>query len=216
MRRTSRLLKIHQTTVARKLEFLGNQARLKNHRQRIKLKNILEVQFDDLETIEHSKLKPLSVTLAVEKHSRHILGFEVSRMPAKGLLTKMALKKYGVRIDQRSLGRDRLFRRIKGQISALATLESDDNPHYPRDLKEHFPFCLHRTYLGQRGAISGQGELKKIKFDPLFSLNHTCAMFRANVNRLFRRTWCTTKKIQPLNDHLEIYTWYHNRILIAS
>lgn len=215
MRRTSRLLKIHQTTVARKLEFLGNRARLENHRQRLKVKNILEVQFDDLETIEHSKLKPLSVTLAVEKHTRQILGFEVSRMPAKGLLTKKALKKYGLRIDQRSEGRDRLFRRIKKQISDAATIESDDNPHYPRDVRRHFPFCLHQTYLGQRGAISGQGELKKIRFDPLFSLNHTCAMFRANINRLFRKTWCTTKKIQPLINHLEIYAWYHNRFLIT-
>lgn len=214
-RRTAKLLKTKQDTVARKLAFLGLKARLFNHRFRLKYKGILEVQFDDLETIEHTKLKPLSVTLAVEKHTRHILGFEVARMPAKGLLAKRSIKKYGHRIDERTFARERLFRRIQSQISPYALLESDENPHYPASVKKYFPFCQHQTHLGQRGAVTGQGELKKIKFDPLFSLNHTCAMFRANVNRLIRKTWCTTKKIQPLIDHLELYTMYHNQKLIA-
>ncbi|HEY8279241.1 MAG TPA: transposase, partial [Bdellovibrionota bacterium] len=77
----------------------------------------------------------------------------------------------------------------------------------------HFPKALHKTYEGKRGAQGGQGELKKVKFDPLFSLNHTCAMFRANVNRLFRKTWCTTKRIDRLRAHLMIYAHYHNRHL---
>ena len=54
---------------------------------------------------------------------------------------------------------------------------------------------------------------KKVKFDPLFSLNHTFAMLRANVNRLFRKTWCTTKKPQRLADHLALYALYHNEVL---
>jgi len=39
-------------------------------------------------------------------------------------------------------------------------------------------------------------------------------MLRANVNRLIRRTWCTTKRIDRLVDHLTIYADYHNRLLI--
>jgi len=64
-----------------------------------------------------------------------------------------------------------------------------------------------------RGSVSGQGELKKLRFDPLFSLNHTCAMLRANLNRLFRRTWCMSKTIQGLIDHLSLYVIYHNLVL---
>jgi hypothetical protein len=188
--------------------------RLRNHRDRLKIKNISEIQFDDLETFEHTKLKPISVTLAVQKHERHILGFEVSRMPAKGLLAKKSLKKYGFRKDERSSGRNRLFCRIKNQIALNATIESDDNPHYTRDVREHFPKCVHLTHLGKRGAITGQGELKKTKWDPLFSLNHTCAMYRYSISRLIRKTWCTTKKLQPLIDHIEIYMWFHNNYLI--
>lgn len=214
LRRIARLLSINKNTVPRKLQFLGLRARFFNLRFRSE-KIASEVQFDDLETIEHTKLKPLSVTLAVEKHSRFILGFEVSRMPAKGLLVKKALKKYGPRQDERQIGRDRLFRKIKPQVHPLALIESDSNPHYPEVVKQHFPKALHVTVLGARGSIGGQGELKKIQFDPLFSLNHTCAMLRANINRLIRKTWCTTKKIQGLIDHLDIYVAYHNSQLIG-
>lgn len=213
-RRISFLLNTHQITVARKLEFLALKLRHKNLLHRKRLKQISEVQFDDLETFEHTKLKPLSVTLMVEKGTRFILGFEVSRMPAKGLLAKRSIKKYGFRQDERPQGRDRLFRKVRGNIRGKILLESDENPHYPRDVKRYFPEALHITQPGQRGCITGQGELKKTAFDPLFSLNHTCAMFRANVNRLFRKTWCTTKKVQRLADHLELYVYFHNSQLI--
>ena len=69
---------------------------------------------------------------------------------------------------------------------------------------------------GGRGCVTGQGELKKLRFDPLFALNHTCAMLRANINRLFRRTWCTTKKKERLEQHLAVYMDFHNRILLAG
>ncbi|MGZ3809720.1 MAG: transposase, partial [Bacteriovorax sp.] len=62
----------------------------------------------------------------------------------------------------------------------------------------------------------GQGELKKVHYDPLFKINHTCAMLRYRINRLVRRTWCTTKKIEMLENHLQIYIAYHNKYLLNS
>ena len=58
--------------------------------------------------------------------------------------------------------------------------------------------------------------MKQLRFDPLFSLNHTCAMLRANINRLFRRTWCTTKRKDRLEQHLAVYMDFHNRILLKE
>ena len=59
----------------------------------------------------------------------------------------------------------------------------------------------------------GQGELKKLKYDPIFSLNHTCAMIRDNIKRLSRKTWCTTKRMPQLQINLELYALEHNRRL---
>lgn len=213
-RRIAKLLKISRTTVTRKLIFLGAQAQVKLKEINLQWPKAEIMEFDDLETFEHTKFKPLSILLAVEHRSRRILGFEVSQMPAKGKLARLSRKKYGPRPDRRAQGREWLFRRIKPFVHEEALIKSDENPHYPVSVRRHFSKSIHEVHKGQRGSIVGQGELKKVRFDPLFSLNHTCAMLRANVNRLFRKTWCTTKKPERLTAHLAIYALFHNLSLI--
>ena len=215
-RRIARLLGISRTTVSRKLIFLAQIARKKNLESLKSSQTIHEFQFDDLETIEHTKCKPVSVTMAVEKGVRKILAFEVSRMPAKGLLVKKALKKYGPRADERPMARNALFEKIAPYVSPVAIIESDKNPHYPLVIRKWFSSATHITTEGARGCVTGQGELKKAGYDPLFSLNHTFAMLRANINRLFRKTWCTTKNIERLKDHIELYVYYHNHVLLEK
>ena len=214
-RRAALILRVNRKTVVRRFRFIANEAKIKHLKwlQPLSHTPIRSVQFDDLETSEHTKLNPLSVALAVEPNTRKILSFEVSRMPARGLLADLARKKYGHRADDRAQGWERLFKGLTPYIAANAEWKSDSNPHYPSHLKKHFPQSKHSTVKGGRGAITAQGELKKLRFDPIFSLNHTCAMLRANLNRLFRRTWCTTKTINGLVDHLSIYIEYHNRVL---
>lgn len=212
-REIARVEKLNRKTVARRLRFLGSLA-LKNFEIENSLEDqCSEIEFDDMETFEHTKLKPLSVTLAVQYKTRRILGFQASQMPAKGLLAQKSLKKYGYREDKRSEGRRRLFEDLKPLIFDRSIIRSDSNPHYVEDVKRYFPNAFHDRVLGKRGAITGQGELKKTKFDPLFSLNHTCAMYRAHVSRLIRKTWNTTKNRERLIDHLAIYAFVHNRRL---
>lgn len=212
-RRLSLILNLHRTTLARKLKHLAIQARLN---QTVYLLKFLDqpislAQFDEMETHEHTKLKPLSIALAVCEQSRKILGFKVASMPAKGLLAEKSRKKYGPRRDDRPQAMRDLFYGINSFLTEHARVTSDQNPKYPGWLKP--TSWIHQTIKGSRGCIGGQGELKKIGFDPIFSLNHTCAMLRANVNRLFRKTWCTTKKMEGLTDHLWLYMDFHNRIL---
>jgi transposase-like protein len=215
-RRVAKLLNISRTTVVRKLLFLSRQAELHLSTLHASKPAVEIMEFDDLETFEHTKLKPLSVILAVEQKSRRILGFEVARMPAKGLLARISRKKYGKRKDERKQARDRLLRKIKPLVAARALIKSDESFHYPLDVRRFFPLAEHRTFKGRRACVVGQGELKRIGFDPIFSINHTFAMLRANVNRLARRTWCTTKKPERLAAHLQLYALYHNQSLIKA
>ena len=217
-RRMATLLQVNPKTVVRKFRIMAARARVEHE---VRLNDLAqsplsEIQFDDLETFEHTKCKPLSVTLAVNKNTREIIGFQVSRMPASGRLAEISRRKYGYRKDERPKGWDHLFKILRPVVQAGACLESDQNPHYPKFIRRHLKGVSHIAYPGARGAITGQGELKKLIFDPLFALNHTCAMLRANLNRLFRRTWCTTKKPEGLIDHLSIYLRYHNTVLIRS
>lgn len=215
-RECARLLKINRKTIVRKFIFMGQHAQLKLFKFNLKKAKANFIQFDDMETFEHTKCKPLSITLAVEEKSRRILDFRVSQMPAKGLLAEISRKKYGLREDHRALARANLFENLKNLVSLNVQIKSDENPHYPSTVKKYFPKSKYLTYKGRRGAIVGQGELKKIRFDPLFDLNHTCATLRARMNRLFRRTWCTTKKPERLTLHLALTALHHNLFLDAA
>lgn len=209
-RRAARILGINRKTVARKLVFLSEYAKNLLDMMNDVGSVVQEMQFDDLETSEHTKMKPLSVTLAVEKGSRRILGFEVASMPAKGLLSEKSIKKYGRRKDERKVKRKRLFERLNAFVSPTIEIESDENPGYMVDVKKHFPMATYRQHKGRDARSAGLGELKKGGWDPLFSLNHTCAMLRANISRLVRRTWATTKKSENLERHIYLYAIYHN------
>jgi transposase-like protein len=215
-RRIAFLLKANRKTVVRKFLFMGLAAYSYFLEDRKTHHPSNEVEFDDLETFEHTKLKPLSVITVVESGSRRILGFKVARMPAKGLLVKRSLKKYGPRRDERKEKRQKLFHELRPHIAENAILKSDESPHYPSDVKRFFPASSHVAFKGKRGCVVGQGELKGPGFDPLFSLNHSYAMMRANVNRVFRRTWNTTKKPERLSLHLAMYALYHNLFLIHN
>jgi hypothetical protein len=212
----ARILRVDRKTIVKKIRLFSELDRKKQQKfldSTYRSKPLAFVQFDDLETSEHTKCKPLSVTLAVDPNSRKILKFKVSSMPAKGHLAEISRKKYGYRVDQRPENWSQFMEELKPYVKSDAEWTSDENPQYPAHLKRHYPQAKHTRVKGGRGAITGQGELKKLKFDPLFSLNHTCAMLRANMNRLFRRTWSTTKTTRGLIDHLSMYVVYHNQVL---
>ncbi len=132
-------------------------------------------------------------------------------MPAKGLLAKISVKKYGKRTDERPKKRSELFNSIQHLINEDAIIKSDECPYYLKPMIRHFPKAKHVTFKGRSSAVIGQGELKKVGFDPLFSLNHTCATLRARTSRLIRKTWNTTKKPERLDLHLAIVFWHHNQ-----
>ncbi len=212
MRRIALIHNISRTTVKRKLEFLAAQAEAKQDKW-LEGKSFKNIEFDDLETFEHTKCKPVSLTMAVESKTRKILGFKLSEMGPRGLLTNAANKKYGRRKNESYKNRRELFECLQKHIEEEAVFKSDMHPQYASLVKSYFPKASHQHYKGERSRLSGFGELKAVSFDPLFSINHSFAMLRANMNRLARKTWCTTKKMKFLEMHLKIYVDFHNQVL---
>lgn len=215
MNRAALILGTNPKTVARKLVFLGgiSEAKLRSERE-LEARPLVEIQFDELECYEHTKMKPLSIHLGVDGKTRKILSVQVSRMPAKGLLAEKSRKKYGSRKDERPHGLRSLMFQLKPWVGPKTLLRSDANPHYPAAVNQWFPDNKHQRDLSRRGRVDGYGELKKVGFDPLFSLNHTCAMLRDSIKRLARRTWCTTKRPDRLAHHLALYALFHNTTLL--
>lgn len=206
----AQILKVNPKTVAKKLSFLGEVCRKRLEKDRAQYSEIEHVQFDELQTIEHTKCKPLSVAVAVAKKERKILGFHVSKMPATGHLANISRKKYGKRPDERAKGMHQLFDELSRLLRPTTTFSSDECLFYNGVLRRYFPQANYTQHKGKKSCVAGQGELKKAVFDPIFTVNHTFAMMRDGISRLTRRTWNTTKKIQGLIDHLNIYVWMHN------
>ena len=183
MRRSALLLGVNRRTVERKLHFLGKRCMKMNERNLKLFKNrIYNIQLDDLITKENSKLRPLSVSIAVDEDRRRILAVEVSQIPSFGHLAKYAVKKYGQRKDEHFEGLTRLFQKVSPIVSPEVVVKSDEHQRYPGFVSSYLPQAKHLTYKSERGCIAGQGELKKVHFDPLFIVNHTCALLIANVN----------------------------------
>ena len=212
-RRCAQLLRVSRRTIERKFLYLAQISRIQFNQFWLKQEKVDYVQFDDLITIEHSKLKPLSVFITVTGE-RKILEMKVSRMPSTGHLAKKSYEKYGWREDHRPQGIEEVLEKIKPRLVGAPTFLSDKHPYYPNKVAKIFPHATHKTVKGAKACVVGQGELKRKGSDPLFVVNHTLAMLRANINRLFRRTWCTTKKPKRLEDHLYIYAHFHNTCLI--
>ena len=209
----AQILGVHPKTIARRVTRFGSCAKKHLRSFQKKTRNICEVVFDEMESFEHTKLKPLTIPLAVENKTRKILALDVGKIAAKGHLAEISKRKYGKRMCQRKKVLESLFHQFTPMVDPFCLLKSDESQHYPNVVKKHLKEATHKTYKGRKAAVTGQGELKKGKHDPLFYFNHTAGMIRDNIKRLARRTWCTTKKIERLLDLLHIYAFYHNQIL---
>jgi len=216
LRDAARHFKVSRTTIARRLVFLAVQARGRNEAllgdfQR-EFGAFEHVQFDDMISAAHTKCKPVTATVVVQEKTRIVIDYSVAQIPAFGLLAAVSRKKYGPRADHSRRERNRLFRRLQNLLPKHANFRTDEHKHYPVVIKRHFPNATHLTHKGAKGSVSGQGEMKKLGRDPLFSINQSFAMFRDKMSRLSRRSWNLSKHIERLDDHMAIYIESHNRV----
>ncbi len=213
MRNCARNLGVSRHTIDRKLIYLSKKMQKKQSEllEFWKQNPIKHVQFDDLITSIHTKLKPVSVSVVICSKTYLILGARVSQIPAFGKLAKISRKKYGRRQNLHPKTLKNLLCDLRPVIDQKAIFETDEHKIYPDLIRKIFPETTHKRYKGIRGSsVAGMGELKTKSFDPLFAINHTLACFRYGIDRLIRRTWCTSKDIERLQDHLNLFVVHHN------
>jgi len=212
MRSCAYNLNLSRKTIERKFVYLAKKARMnqKTLLKQWKQNPINEVQFDDLISSVHTKLKPISISVVVDPSTYKILGAQVSEIPAFGKIAEISRRKYGRRQNQHPKVLSKLLFDLKDTISSVALFKTDEHKRYSEIIAEHFPRARHQTYKGLPASIVGMGELKTKKYDPLFAINHTLASFRGGMNRFFRRTWCTSKTLKHTQDHIDIFIDYYN------
>lgn len=212
-RRCALIVGVKPEAISRRVTLFGLASQRNLDHYRHTRQKVSKLLIDELETFEHTKCKPLTVPIAVESGSRKILSLDVGQIAAKGHLAEISRKKYGYRRCERTKVLNSVFKDLKKCCVKDVTIQSDQSHHYPKKIRQHFPAASHLTCKGRRGCTVGQGELKRGGFDPLFTLNHSYAMFRDNLKTLARRTWCTVKRPDGLRSLLYMYAWFHNLYL---
>ena len=212
MRACSYNLNLARKTIERKFIYLSKLARVNQEAliQRWKENPFNEVQFDDLISSIHTKLKPISISVVVDPITFKILGASAAEIPAFGKIAEISRRKYGRRLNQHPVTLSKLLFDLKGIIAKEALFRTDEHKHYPEIIRKHFPKALHKKHKGLPASVVGMGELKTRKYDPLFSINHTLACFRDGMNRFIRKTWCTSKTLKHTQYHIDIFIDYHN------
>ena len=211
-RKTALVVGVNPKTIDLRVKRFGIVC-IENLEQMRELETSEKIGFDEMESFEHSKCKPITLPIAVDMKSRKILAISSGNIAAKGHLAEISKKKYGIRKCERNKALEKMFLQLKKLGSKNFILLTDESPHYPKKVKKYFPDYDYVRFKGRRACVVGQGELKEGGRDPLFNLNHTYAMIRDNVKRLTRKTWCTTKKLLNLNYMLHIYAFFHNQLM---
>lgn len=197
LRRTAKILGINKNTVAKKLKFLSGLAQEK-HKAFLLKTHTGFVQFDQIETYEHTKLKPLSIAIAIRAKTGEILDMNVGALKGKGPLAALSKIKYGHREDTTHQACIKVLETIKNVAKEDIVICSDSKTTYPNMIKSVLPHAQIRRSLGRKNT------------ELLWRLNHTAAKLRADLARMHRRTWSTTKARDWLQAHLYLYIAWNN------
>ena len=213
MRRAAKILGVAKLTIERKFHYLAARS-LAAHTEFLNSGAIKTsyVQFDEMETYEHTKCKPLSVALAIRpkknpEKTPFIIDISVAKMRCKGKLAGISKKKYP---EWNEDNREECCKEVMQAVRKVAkpdiTIASDAKKAYPNIIKSVLPNAKIEQYPSRAKAR---------EFDPLFMLNHTAARIRADLSRMRRRTWACTKKWENLLSHLYIYIAWNNGYKIS-
>jgi len=209
LRRTAKVAGIAKRTVERKFRWLATRA-AQAHKETLRNGNMDTsfIQFDDMESVEHTKLKPVMVTLAVRAKTGQIIDARVGSITCKHRKADSE-HRYGKRSDDRTRVRREVLESVALCAKPGATVVTDGLRYYRKLITEIVPGATHKPYKS-RGRRNERG------FDPLFRLNHTCAKLRADIARLRRKTWCISKLASRLQDHLYLYIAWQNGYSITQ
>lgn len=213
-RRAALILEIDPKTVAHRVRYFGIEGRKYLATLSTTVRGLRHAMFDEMQSSEHTKCKPVAIPMVTCPKTRMILAVGVASMPAQHPLVEISLKKYGPRADDRAEAIVKVLDAVKDMLVEDAILTTDMAPRYPEPIAMVLPQVIHDAHKSRKARTAGQGELKKIGFDPLFNFNHTAAMVRDGVGSLVRKTWGNTKLRERLYDRLAMYAHFHNTVLL--
>lgn len=202
LRAIGRALNLHRNTVTK--YFLENANRAwSNNMRRLREGGIVTtyVQFDELETFEWTKKRPLGVQVSIRVKTGEIIHTKVCKIPVKALsVSKDYINKWNKKVNRRPAIAEMLWNTKHALNKDFATIVCD-GARLPAKVAQDVFFDK------QFNVVATLSRNKKIDL--------TFLKMRQDISRLRRRTLATTKHRRYLQKHLDLYTDYHNTKRIA-
>jgi hypothetical protein len=168
------------------------------------------IQLDEQHTFEHTKYRPLSIVMAVRVKTGEIIEAQVAPFRTTVGQEKLPLKYQNeYRPDNRPVAIEDTLNSAKKAVRKSITIESDESTAYFKIIKKVIPKAIYRRVKKMLPFYIPKDEQRKMK-KPLFVVNYTCAKLRNDLSRLARKTWVTTKKMERLQSHLDLYIAFNN------
>jgi len=213
MRRAALVVGVSRTTIERKMTWLADRAR-SIHDERLTdggMKTSL-VQFDELQTFEHTHLKPVSVAVAIRAKTGEIIDIDVAMMSSFGAMVRRTRELYLDWHEARHGARESVFRSVAKCAKPGITIMTDKDRRYPPIINRLVPGAR----IDQHLSLGSDNHPCPGGFDPMFKLNHLFAKMRQDLSRLFRSTWATTKTLAGLYNHLMLYVAWQNKYKLGN
>lgn len=212
-RRMAIVMGINRKTVVRKFLYMAEEARA-HHEKRLKEGKWKTgyVQFDEMETFEHTRLKPLSIALAVRPKTAEVIEAQVGLMKFHGRATSLSRDRYGWVFDTRDASREDVLLSIKKIAKDDITIVTDKKTDYPQVIQRVIPNA--KIVQVKRGRKKTIYDERQNEDDDLFVINYVSAQIRHDLSRMMRKSWVTTKKAFMLQAHLDLFIAWKNKYAI--
>lgn len=173
------------------------------NKKRIATKDLVTsyVEFDQLETYEHTRKKPVGIQISIRHKTGEIISAKAGYIPVRALSVSKSYSTEWNRQAQNSTHILKMLNETKKALNRKGSLVSCD-----KDRKQGK--VVKELYTDPFITIQPNSKEHK-KIDRVFR------RMRQDISRLSRRTLSTTKDIRQLQNHLDLYTDYNNNKRVA-
>lgn len=210
MRRIALLLGCDRKTVPRTIARLVERIK-EQHAAFLSGLQTSYVMMDELETYMAAHWQQFSLTMVVRakpqtnprtgKRVYQVLAFGAARHTTTMIGYPWVHHERATVIPQ-------VLQAVAPSLKARATIATDGATEYPKWIAQHLPGVKHEVHVAKNPATSHKAS--KSVYDPLFAINHTFARLRADLPRLHRTTWTTTKSLAEFERHVWLWVAWNN------
>jgi len=169
------------------------------NKKRLDIKDLVTsyVQFDQLETYEHTKRRPIGIQISIRHKTGEIISAKAGYTNVRALSTaSVYTQAWNEKVKRNSKHTEKMLKETKKALNPKGSLISCD-----ADKK---PLRLVKDMYTEPFITIQPSSNKNKKIDRVFR------RIRQDISRLGRKTLSTTKRIENLQKHLDLYIDYNN------